>query len=384
MPLPRRLTFRFRRKCRPDLTVNQILDWCDEYHARVKRWPTRKSGTACLPDTSWAAVDGALQKGARGLPGGSSLAKLLLAHRGVRHKNFLPPLPVPVILAWADAHRRRTGDWPFDKAGPIPEAPGETWLTVEHALSRGRRGLPGGSTVAQVLEAHRGVRNHLNLPPLTPDLILRWADTHKARTGKWPVQGSGPVHGVPDQTWNAVDTALSVGVRGLPGGSSLACLLEECRGARNQRHIPAYTPEQILVWADAYKAREGKWPTARGGPIPEAPGETWLAVASALVYGKRGLPGGDSISRLLVRSRGWRNKQAAPRLTVEQIRGWVIAHFRRVGNWPTRESGPIHDAPGETWTAADIGLKRGQRGLPGGSSLSQLVRQCPESPPAIT
>jgi hypothetical protein len=41
---------------------------------------------------------------------------------------------------------------------------------------------------------------------------------------------------------------------------------------------------------------------------------------------------------------------------------------------PTRELEPIHDSPEETWTAGDIGLKQGQRGLPGGSSLSQVVR----------
>lgn len=126
----------------------------------------------------------------------------------------------------------------------------------------------------------------------------------------------------------------------------------------------------------------GSWPTAKSGPVPEAPGETWLAVESALTDGKRGLLGGDSLSRLLVRSRGWRNKQALPPLTVGNVRTWVRAHHRRTGAWPTRDAGPIPDAPGETWNAVDIGLKRGQRGLPGGSSLAQVVRTCRERPSA--
>jgi phage-related protein len=382
MPLPRRLTYRFRTKRKPDLTVTQILGWCDAFHDHMKRWPNRRDAPFCLPDTTWPAIDGNLQKGTRGLPGGSSLAKLLLAHRGVRHHLYLPPLTVPQILAWADEHHKRTGGWPLDVSGRIPEARGETWRAVEKALRKGRRGLPGGETLARFLERHRGARNHLHLPPLTIELILKWADDHHRRTGRWPVQAGGPVHGVPEQTWNAVDTALAVGVRGLPGESSLACLLEEHRGVRNHMRLPDYTPEQILAWADAYKARTGKWPTGRSGPIPDAPGETWLAVASALVDGKRGLPGGDSISRLLVRHRGWRNKQAAPRLTVKQIRAWAIAHLRQTGVWPTRESGPIHTAPGETWCAADLGLKRGQRGLPGGSSLSRVVRRCRDRMPA--
>lgn len=379
MPLPRRLGYRFRAKRRPDLTIKQILGWCDDFHASAKRWPTRRDGARGLPDATWAALDSALQKGARGLPGGTTLAKLLFTHRAVRHLHFLPPLTANQILAWADAHHKRTGSWPLDKSGRIPEAPGETWRAIEKALRKGRRGLPGGSTLTRFLEQHRGVRNHLHLPPLTPEILLRWADEHHRCTGRWPVQASGPVRGVPDQTWGGIDTALAVGVRGLPGGSSLACFLEQHRYVRNHMRLPDYTPGQILAWADAHRTRTGKWPTGRSGPIPDAPGETWLAVTSALVDGKRGLPGGDSISRLLVRERGWRNKQAAPRLTVEQIHGWVLAYYHRTGRWPTRESGPIADAPGETWTAADIGLKRGQRGLPGGSSLSRVVRACRET-----
>jgi hypothetical protein len=376
---PRRRTRRPRAKRRPDLTAGQILAWCDAFYGRIERWPTRKDGTVGLPDTSWAALDSALQNGHRGLPGGSSLPRLLFTHRGARHRNFLPPLTVNQVLAWADAHHRRTGTWPLDTSGRIPEAPGETWRAVEKALRRGRRGLPGGSTLARFLEHHRGARNHLTLPRLTHALILEWADAHRRRTGRWPTQAAGPVVGVPAQTWSAVDTALAVGCRGLPGGGSLTRFLEEHRGVRNPANVPALTPEQILRWADAHRRSTGRWPTAKSGPIPNAPGETWLAVETALRVGRRGLPGGDSVARLLVRHRGWRNKQALPALSVGQVRGWVLAHYRRTGAWPTRESGPVADAPGETWTAVDLGLKRGQRGLPGGSSLSQVVRSCREA-----
>lgn len=181
---------------------------------------------------------------------------------------------------------------------------------------------------------------------------------------------------MPNQTWAAVDAALAVGCRGLPGGSSLAQLLEEHRGICNPARLPALIEDEILAWADAHRKRTGRWPTARSGGVAEAPGETWLAVATALADGKRRLPGGDSLSRLLVRARGWRNKQALPSLTREQIRRWVRAHHRRTGAWPTRESGAVSNAPGETWNAIDIGLKRGRRGLPGGSSLSRVVGEC--------
>ena len=36
------------------------------------------------------------------------------------------------------------------------------------------------------------------------------------------------------------------------------------------------------------------------------------------------------------------------------------------------ESGPIAEAPGETWKSVDLALRYGYRGLPGGASLARL------------
>jgi hypothetical protein len=70
--------------------------------------------------------------------------------------------------------------------------------------------------------------------------------------------------------------------------------------------VPARKPplsvEQILAWADAHRARTGRWPTRNSGAVREAPGENWSAVGWALWAGHRGLPGGDSLARLLRRS----------------------------------------------------------------------------------
>ena len=79
-------------------------------------------------------------------------------HDRRRHRDLLPPRTVPDLLRWADAHRRRTGRWPNQVAGPIPEAPGETWGGVHNALRDGRRGLPGGSSLDQVLRTPRATR----------------------------------------------------------------------------------------------------------------------------------------------------------------------------------------------------------------------------------
>jgi hypothetical protein len=64
---------------------------------------------------------------------------------------------------------------------------------------------------------------------------------------------------------------------------------------------PHLTVTQILRWADAHRGRTGRWPTAATGPVAGAPGEHWAAINSALRFGLRGLPGGDSLAQLLVR-----------------------------------------------------------------------------------
>jgi hypothetical protein len=135
------------------------------------------------------------------------------------------PLTLEGVLGWADAHRARTGDWPRSKSGPVKEADGETWRRVDQALRLGTRGLAGGSSLARLLAERRGVRNPIDPPPLSEGQILAWARAHEARTGKRPNAASGPVAGVPGESWGGINQALTRGLRGLPVGSSLAKFL---------------------------------------------------------------------------------------------------------------------------------------------------------------
>jgi hypothetical protein len=59
------------------------------------------------------------------------------------------------IRAWGDAHHQRMGTWPTRSSGWIAEAPGETWAAVESSLRLGNQGLPGGSSLARLLQEHR-------------------------------------------------------------------------------------------------------------------------------------------------------------------------------------------------------------------------------------
>lgn len=372
MSHPREKTDR-RRK--PPLTIEQIVAWADLYHKSTGTWPTRESGRIfCASGENWSAVNACLIKGLRGLPSGCSLSQLLSDQRGVRNVGRLPHVTELQILRWADQHHARTGRWPNRNSGEIPETGGERWVNIDQSLNHGLRGLPGGSSLASLLADHRGLRHPHRLQRLTEKLILQWADAHYRRTGKWPRIHSGPIVDAPGETWIAVQTALANGQRGLPGGCTLPMLLAAKRDVRNFWTRPRLTIDQILAWADAFHRRTGEWPRVKVIPIPEAPGETWFAVDAALRKGGRGLPGGSSLPLLLASKRGARNNYTAPKLTRRQILKWADAHHQRTGAWPKRGSGPLAEAPGETWAAIDTALKQLTRGLyVGCSSLASLL-----------
>src|SRR5262249_57869160 len=108
---------------------------------------------------------------------------------------------------------------------------------------------------------------------------------HRRRTGAWPRQRSDSVLAAPGETWLGIHTALAKGLRQLPGGTSLAKVLAKHRGVRNEKDVPLLTERKILGWAKGYRRRFGRWPKKLGGPIADAPGETWRAVDTALHNG---------------------------------------------------------------------------------------------------
>src|SRR5262249_44512863 len=133
----------------------------------------------------------------------------------------LPPLPLAQVLAWADSHRRRTGDWPRSDSRPAAHHPRERWRNPANALRDGPPALPGGSSLARLLAQQRGARNVQDLPPLTERQILAWAAAHRQRTGRWSNEKSGRGRGAPSEVWHNIDQALRHGTRGLPAGSRL-------------------------------------------------------------------------------------------------------------------------------------------------------------------
>jgi hypothetical protein len=139
------------------LTIQTILKWADAHYARTGQWPTGAGSSGPVSDApgeTWSRIDYALMEGYRGLPGGSSLALVLVRFRGVRRTTHRPPITVRQILRWADQYHRRTGSWPTHRSGAIPESQGDKWVTVNCALEKGSRGLPGNQTLPKFLAAH--------------------------------------------------------------------------------------------------------------------------------------------------------------------------------------------------------------------------------------
>jgi len=301
-------------KERPDLTVEQILAWADAHHEATGKWPGTKSGPAHEAPfhVTWLTIDENLKTGRRGLPGGQSLRLVLAEHRGVPLVVRSETLSIAQILAWADAHHAAHGRWPSAHSGPIADAPTQTWMAIQTALSKGLRGLSGGTTLSRLLEQHRGVPPPGRRKLLSIEQILAWADAHQAVRGRWPNSETGPVDGLPGETWSRIDGSLRLGARGLPGGTTLVRLLAEHRGRQPPFRNPPLTVEQILAWADAHHAAHGRWPHASSGPIAGAPTQNWSTIDSALSKGHRGLSGGTSLSRLLAQHRRHRKRSALP------------------------------------------------------------------------
>src|SRR5262249_54545730 len=140
----------------PVLSTSQILAWADQHFARTGEWPTAHSGAVTDSDETWQGISDALQRGNRGLPGGSALPKLLEAERGRPHARHRPPLTTKQILKWADDHYDRTGHWPNATSGKVLADEIESWAAINQALIDGLRSLKAGTSLPNLLGRKRG------------------------------------------------------------------------------------------------------------------------------------------------------------------------------------------------------------------------------------
>lgn len=104
------------------------------------------------------------------------------------------------------------------------------------------------------------------------------------------------------------------------------------------------------------------------GHVLDKKNEKWLNIDSALARGYRGLPGGDSLARLLARERGRRNIGDLADLTEEQIVRWAQEYHARTGQWPKDHSGAIEGTRGESWANINLRLRQGGAAFSGATA----------------
>ena len=222
------------------LTLSQILAAIKAYHRRTGEYPNARSGVA-IPQMgfTWSMINTRLRRQPYAAhPEANTLARLLGTCCGVPHPKELPRLTYKRILELADKHYERTGRYPIPGDNRVLDDPRENWGTIEQSIQLGRRGLPGGWTLRQLLHKYRRRKTRIKCPDVTVAKIARWAQRHKRETDEWPLRRSGPVRGgYPHDTWHKLDMALWRGARSLPGGSSLPRLLFEHFGVMRRSDV---------------------------------------------------------------------------------------------------------------------------------------------------
>lgn len=331
---------------------------------------------------SWNGINQALAVGARGLPGNDSLARLLERYGRKPNESNKPKLTEEIILESCIEYHKLTGKCPHSiLKDPVPGLPNETWTAINSALRYGIRGLPGNDSLAKLLYRNGEKENLLDKPKLTEQKILSWCVEYHERTGKWPAKSNtNLVPGQPSETWRRLDEALENGSRGLPGGTSLAKLLDRHGKKSNKSNMPKLTEKKILSLCIRHHELTGEWPVqkSKNPAFRCVPGksDTWESIDKILIKGNRGLPGNDSLAKLLDRNGKKSNKSCLTRLTERKILSWCAEYHNITGEWPLRKTQDlVPGQPNETWRNIDRALYKGSRGLIGRSSLCKLLRK---------
>jgi hypothetical protein len=154
---------RYSRRRSP-FKIKEIITWGNAHYVRHGAWPTKRSGA--IPDSgglTWLIVSESLRQRKR-IPEDCRKLEGLFARRRLNRAVRRPAdLTIAQILNWADDHFAAKGRWPSARSrglhGPH-NLPRLSWRIIDDALRQGLRGLPGGQSLDQVLEAGgRGTGN---------------------------------------------------------------------------------------------------------------------------------------------------------------------------------------------------------------------------------
>lgn len=158
---------------RPDITLDQVLEWMQRYLDDKGKLPSQLSGDCVYsPGYTWLHIENYLVLGRHGLPGGLSISKLKDQYFGTRAEK--------TILEWADAHYSRNGRWPVK--GRVHERPGVNWKALNERFRLGCRGCR---------KYHLGLRGFL----VANGRLPQWVMQHK-RCRWWLLPPENPSMGI--------------------------------------------------------------------------------------------------------------------------------------------------------------------------------------------
>jgi hypothetical protein len=201
------------RRCKWPLTEDFIAHHMWLYFQKHGKFPSENSGPVDgLPGENWSAFNHALAQGFRSLPDRSSLHQI-----AIKKGWCLGDLTEDIIAHHMWRHFQKHGRFPAQRSGAVDGLPGENWRAFNQGLVQGVRSLPGGSSLHQL-----AIKKGWCLGDLTEDIIAHHMWRHFQKHGTFPSSISGPIDGLPGETWCAFNRALMGGFRSLPGGSSLA------------------------------------------------------------------------------------------------------------------------------------------------------------------
>jgi hypothetical protein len=291
----------------PRLTETMIVKAIRTFHEAHGRYPNKdeKEPVPGHPGEKWSHIEAALRAGGRGLPGGSSLAKVREEKfDGINRKNQTP-LTEPLIVAWMAAFLKKYGILPTSKERrEVPDQPKEAWSRIDGCLHEGCRGLKGGETLIQLGRRHfpkvEPPPKPLAPPKMTEETIVEWMRTFEAKYGVLPKSSEKrEVPGHPDKNWTAINTALKQGLNDLPGDSSLAQLKVQHFGYQHHLSRPPLAEAAVVEWMQESYRLHGTHPTPNDRrAVPAQTDENWQALNIALRNGNRGLAGGSSLAEL--------------------------------------------------------------------------------------
>ncbi len=346
-----------------------------------------------------------------------------------RWNNRAPKLDLELVKQSLLAHRQETGEWlssgkKSENKRYVLEYGAYAGLinvkALDSALTRGQRGLVGGSSVTklniEISDEHNvdyNKRNDLDILLIKESLLA-----HRMETGEWlsnskKSANKGDKRYVLEHgsyagyiTVTALDSALSQGLRSLVAGSSVAKLNEEISDEKGLDYINVLEQEDLTVdfikesllahyletdeWLSVGKRGEdgtvGSY-TLQYGHYAGMPVST---LQSALYNGTRGLLGGSSIAKLNAEiSNEYRldyiNVHEQDDLDIELIKQSLLEYRQETGTWLTKktkgadgkgyvlEHGPYAGKLRNTTLESNLG--RGERGLSGGSSIFKLNKE---------